>query len=553
MLRPILAVTALSLVAFAVGCGGTPRRDAFVPPSPFPARDAVARMGAQPAKPPPSRKVAASPGFVVELDEPAPSTLETELGKSLLPGRSPSMAKPNRCYARNLARFYLGASALPEERLDRFLRGACGLATPTATSWIGFVEAPRGAPDAEVVAALSKLTPPSWKDHDATVSVERDDKRVVVAIAGVRPQAEISVAGPDASGAVAVRGRLRGAPAQAVAWINQGESSAAECAVDPTVQLPAFAFSCPMAKGDASAWVQVVSRADKRILAELAAQVLVRRDPARAVEVPPSARRAGAEPDLGKAIVAGVNDARASAKLGPLALAPEQSATNGRLTPHFFSAVEASGTQADEIALGMLAGWDVAGTIRTGELLSAMITGAKSAPEWLDFSLEMPMGRTALLAPDLEQIAVGVAPPDSFGGVGAVVTTYGFFRGADHDKDAVRVLAAANRARSAHGLPAAPRIEPLPVLAREAKAVAQSSKDPMAALQDALSGESARTGRSVKGWAFATHSLDRLTWPSEVLAIKTLHLGVAVTHFKTEEMPWGVYIVYLLVPADQLP
>jgi hypothetical protein len=545
------AVLALALVA----CGGG-KREAFVPPNPFPTRDAVAKMGGAPAKPPTARKVAPSPGFTVDLaqrDEATP--VEQDLAKvNLTAGRAG--AKALRCYARNLARFVLKADAGPDERVDRVMRGACGVTAPAVERSVAWVDAPLATPDAEVSAALAKVRPPEWKGHEVAVGVERGSSRVVAAYVGYKPDGELAVAGPDASGKVTLTGRARATAAQVTAWINQGETSAVPCEPDLRAKLPSFSFTCQLAASDATAWVQVLARSDGRILSNVVGQALVRRDPARAIEVPsrPSAPAGPGSGDVAAALVAGINQARAAVKLKPLAVAPEQSATNGRLTPHYFSASDAGDEgRQDQLALGMLAGWDVAGTIRTGDLVSALVSGATSPSAWLDYALEMPLGRSSLYQPDLEQIAVGTAPVDAFGGVGAVVTTYGFFRGADHDREAQTVFDAVNRARAAQSLGPALRIAPLPILAREAKAVANEGRDPMAALEAALSGESERASRSVRGWVFATHSLDALALPPELTAVKTLHLGVAVTHFKGEGMAWGVYVVYLVAPADQLP
>ncbi len=72
------------------------------------------------------------------------------------------------------------------------------------------------------------------------------------------------------------------------------------------------------------------------------------------------------------AVLDEINTVRTQAKLAPVALSPEESAVVLRLAPRYFGAVlgdDKSGVQ-DLIALGLSAGWSVAGTVRLGRLTS---------------------------------------------------------------------------------------------------------------------------------------------------------------------------------------
>ncbi|MFP8879944.1 MAG: hypothetical protein VCE43_11025, partial [Myxococcota bacterium] len=62
---------------------------------------------------------------------------------------------------------------------------------------------------------------------------------------------------------------------------------------------------------------------------------------------------------------------------------------------------------ADLIALGVLAGWDVSGVIKTGELAFGAVAETSDLSALLSAVLDEPLSRGALLAPGSSKIAVG--------------------------------------------------------------------------------------------------------------------------------------------------
>ena len=119
------------------------------------------------------------------------------------------------------------------------------------------------------------------------------------------------------------------------------------------------------------------------------------------------------------AVIAGLNATRIQAGLPPVRLAEAQSATAVRVARQYFAAsLGASGLgditpagleDINTIALGLLAGWQVAGTIRDGIFFSAVVPHTRDAGRWVDSALSMPIGRNALMAPEIEEVALGSA------------------------------------------------------------------------------------------------------------------------------------------------
>ena len=118
-------------------------------------------------------------------------------------------------------------------------------------------------------------------------------------------------------------------------------------------------------------------------------------------------------------MLAGLNATRVQAGLAPVRLAEAQSVTAARVARQYFAASlgpsglgdVAAGALDDmnTIALGLLAGWQVVGTIRDGTFFSALVPRTRDAGRWVDYALSMPIGREALMAPEIEEVALGSA------------------------------------------------------------------------------------------------------------------------------------------------
>jgi hypothetical protein len=363
---------------------------------------------------------------------------------------------------------------------------------------------------------------------------------------------QVTVAPADASGVVVVRGTAPAKTEAMLGLINQG-ANVAKCEPDVSIPLPLFAFRCPMAAGDRSAWVEVSAQPEGRLLTSSIVLALARRDtgPLDYVAAERGAAAAAIEP---AAVLEGVNRARAAVKLPPVTLAPAQSATNAKLAPHFFQAgLDGDQEKSDLVGLGLIAGWDVEGMIRDGNLFAALLSGDTDANAWLEYALDTPMGRHTMLTPGAQQIAIGAAPRDKVGGLGAVVTTYEFFGDDDHRADAHRVLLRIQRARLARGLSKPVPIAGLDRLAAQAVLVRDGQKDAYDALSDGLAAERAHAGRSVRGWVVAVNDIETMPLPPELLASGQLAVGIEVTHFRPAGAPWGYYVVFLLIPGADAP
>ena len=558
--RGALASLTVAAMLVTLGCAGEGARGAGAKhPSlkvaqPFPTRDALDKVAQTPLRAVPTRSVATTAEWSFDttpVDAPAP--VETRYAQvATKTGVHLTYAKELRCVARELARFRLEHDAFPDERLKRFIIASCGLTTTQVSYAEQRGEAPTELTDEKLLEQWQNklMVDAALKDQVAGVWMARKGKRVVIMTAAAPAMGEMVVSPADASGRVEVRGTAPAGTETVLALVNQGETGVDRCEPDLATPLPLFAFHCTMAAGDKSTWIEVATRAQGRLLLRSVGLALATRDPSAPIKYAPvvhEAKSVTSGNEMSRAVLEGVNRARAAAKLAPVELAPNQASTNERLAPYFFQASMLSDqAQGDVVGLGLLAGWDVQGTIRNGNLYAALLSGTTDANAWLDYALEMPMGRYTMLEGGARQIAIGVAPPSSMGGVGAVVTTYQFFGGADHRADAARVFDLLKRTRTARGLPAPAALADTKAMALEATLVNRGEKEAYEALNAALVGERDRLGKSVRGWVIATNDLDAIPFPPEVMRGGALTVGVEVTHHRDAGAAWGQYIVFLV-------
>lgn len=477
--------------------------------------------------------------------------------------RPPRVTQALSCTAREMGRFVLEHGALPPAGLRRFMTAVCG----SVISVTGFAfaggELPPTATDEEALArwgdAFREQVLVNLKAgaQIAGFSFEQRGSRVAasavfgVEAAQIKPFSPV----PDARGEVTIEGRMLVPAAHVEAYVNRGRFGVARCDVDLSVQRPSFRVFCRPHPADRTAWIQLVYAPPRRVLGAPFAEILARRPGEIPVYRPESyspSRPVESAAQFTRVMVEQLNAARAAAGLGAVALAPRQTATATRLAPHFFAGSSPGGAQAnaDLIALGLLAGWEVDGVIRSGSFVASYSTRGLDAGLWLTGALERPMGRVTLLAPDIEQIAVGPFLSRGPDGVGAMVTGYRFHHGSDHTEDVNRLLVRVIEARRRMRLLPPMRLSTMDeVLKEELGLVHAGESDTRSAMNAVLARAVERFGSNMRCFAIETMSLDALELPPELLRQQALHLDIGVTHHRPKGAAWAQYVV-LVVFAD---
>jgi hypothetical protein len=568
--RDLLAVAAAAALSW--GCAPAASYAPSQPAVVFPTRTELAKIRAAPAAP------EAFGGGDVAVDSWSFDSLPAgdgaayddaspwgDLARELVKAHAATttLSEPLRCAAREIGRFQMQHGGLPTESLRRFMAARCGSSAVGASPvvWQGAVAASVGA-DALVAknrAAIAKLFDEklSAGHHLVGLAASRSESHaaIVVVVANDEARLEATSRSVDARRRVTLRGAARAELTEIGALINRGDAGTARCEPDPLVEPPRFAVTCELAEGDRFAWVDVYGRTRGHMLMREIAGTLVYEGDGR--DVAYASKHAGppapvtAPKELARAIVDGVNRVRRQAKLEPLAIAAKQSEEDERLVGTLLNASYGVGDEdaADKAALGLLAGWEVGGVIRTGSFFVGAVSPTRDATAWVDYALERPLARVVLLDPAARRIAVGPAVPAGTEALGAVVTTYALFESDDHTRDEARFVERLAAARTARGLPAPVRVRGFDTIARETDLVLREGKVPMAALDDMMRAVVARTGSSVRGYVLETSDLEATEIPRQLLGAGPLRAVVAVTHHRVAGAAWGQYVVFVIVLA----
>ena len=513
-----------SLGCLAAGAPAPPSKPAVV----FPSRDELARIPSQEPRAEAfgvddvavetwSFESQASTDAAAYEDSSPWGDVVRDLVKAHPASLTPS--SPLKCAAQELARFHAKNGALPTESLRRFMAARCGAVSAGIAPIVLSVTAARVAPDAELAPKAREafdrhLVGKYARGHYLLgVASAREGQRTSAVAVLARDEAKLEPGSltVDASRRVTLRGEARGEYEGIVAMVNRGQVGTAPCVADRQVSAPPFAVTCELAPGDSFAWVEVLGRRKGELLLHELAETLINEGDRSAIEY--TAHHAGpATPvkgaaDFSRALVEGLNRVRAGAKMAPLVLAPEQSAENARLAGTLVDAmiVDEAGV-SNRAAIGLLAGWDVKGLIRNGSFFLAAV-GTSDATAWLDFALELPIGRSSLLDPSMRLVAVGPTIPAGGKALGAAVTAYALFDSDDHSADATKFFQRVVAARAARGLPAPTRVQAPPEMGAELARIARQGRAPMDALQASMQLAVERTGRGVHGYTLETNDL----------------------------------------------
>jgi hypothetical protein len=542
------------------------------PVAQFPPQAALAAVEARPVELPSVPTVdvpgegwsidpALAPMTADEAWQPA-GPLEGAFAAALAEAKRPArVTKALGCAAHEIGRFALAHGAAPPEVLQRVVDAACSVFAPS----IGF-QSLRAKVSAQVSdeavlehfgdqigAKLLARVPQDAVEIGFAVARAKGELIAIADFDVVPVDLEPSTIVPDANGDVVVSGRLRGDAAYFAGLINQGSYGVRACAVDPTVGRPRFRVTCHVAPEDDTAWMEVLYAPPGTALALPIAQILARRDLTKPVSlrVPtfPGSKPVADPAAFRAAVLEGLNATRTRAGMKPVRLADAQSDAAARVARQYFAAALGAGGAADmnTVALGLLAGWNVQGTIRGATFFAALLPATREVARWLDFALTMPVGRDALLQADVEEIALGPAFLRAPDGIGALVTGYRLQHGEDHAADVASILLRITEARAARGL-STPKTLPGydAAITEELGAVKRGEENPYQALQASLDRAVRRYQSSMRGVVVEAITPDTFEIPAALLAQPNLQLAIGAAHYKPPGAAWAQLVIVIV-------
>ncbi|MFO0756188.1 MAG: hypothetical protein U0359_06835 [Byssovorax sp.] len=460
------------------------------------------------------------------------------------------------CFARENAAFVAATDARPAEMLARFFAARCGVMSGPGATTLQVITADERMTDDAIFAKFEASTKAVIEKHLASrhlmagLAYVRKGGRAVMALSLAPETARLDrtpiVPGPD--GKVILRGEVLGPAIGLRALINRGRFGYAECAVSSTVALPRFLITCDASREDELAWISLSSRQPGRVLGHSVAELLVWPSgaPAKAY-ARLTAGATGASGSAPEALLQEINRIRGEARLSPIGMAEAETKTAAQLAPHYFGGAEGADKDVpDQVALGLLAGWEVEGTIRTGHFVSTWVPGTTVWSDVVRSAISRPIGRETLLDPGAEKIALG--PVNNPQGSGALFTTYALFENHKHDEDVRALAQRIATARAERHLTPPAAVADLNALAGKAAAEVQAGRQTSSdALNGLLRAVSDKLGQDTRGWAAEATSIEHLTIPDEIVTAPSLRFGVGIAHHRNEGEPWGRFVIFLVM------
>lgn len=487
------------------------------------------------------------------------------------------------CTARHAGLFVLAHGARPSDDLLDVMSSRCGALAVGLVATFAVLDDDRARSDEETFAQWEPVLTrairiPRQRHQVAGIFFGRDRGRAAVVVVSGADRAEVSAAPrrPDERGHLVIRGTLRDPAAQARGAITVDRYRTEPCRLDPAVQLPDFVMTCTPSRSDRRARIEMVAFAPSRPYGVTALRMdlwpseppgadVVYRRPVYEAAGQAAGRPTGPmspEDDLRFALRDAVNAIRADAGLAPLVLAPAQSQLATRLAPRYLTEVygitaderQTPGSQApgspssEDIALGLMAGWDVPGTVyRSGFTMA--VSGAPDAGVLLGSIASSPFGRRVLFDPGAHFLALG--PVVKNGAAASLVATYAVVEQVDRRAVVARALATVERRRGERGLSSSGHLdEARRIIADAAKRLESGRLDPDSAAAWLLSQTGELRAHNTWAWTLAVPEPGPFPFPEQLFERDRIRVAAALTTYRPPGDAWASFVLIVVAAGD---
>ena len=556
---------ALALTAFLMlgGCAGGSAVQQAVIDRGFPSKSQLAEVVRAPLAP---REQALQKGLAVdrwELAGPFPDKADSApwRGEDALARAVADRAEARKggvvltesmqCYAREIGRFVAHHGHLPDDDLQAFAAGSCGV-VPIAPSFL--YNLPLEEPPSVAVAAffdeVIAKTPSSSELGVWTGS--GIGRHVLLAAFGV-PKVKLRSIEPIVDGGRRVR--VRGTVLDRTGWLRAYTTvgsmgfHACETARDVPSVLPDFDVICHVAGGDAYAVFDMLAAAPEAVLGR---QVLMLVLPTGG-KTPSTFQslRVDGLPAQGS-LLDKFNAVRAQIGRTPLREVPVQSQTAYTVIPHYFAAAAKGDLgSVDFITLGMMAGWDVPGPLRDSQFLSFRGSLDHGSASFWSQLLFFPSNRAVLFDADAKQVALGMMRDEKQNGLWGLLTTYTPFEPRAYPEVEKELIDELDRQRRARGKGPVVRIDMIEVqkvLNVAMEKLARGDIAPRSGLEQTLRTLSRRTQRPFNGRVSYAMAVDgwRPSFDGDLVEADNIAVACKVGFYAPSGHHWGQYVSYII-------
>lgn len=459
------------------------------------------------------------------------------------------------CFAHEYARFVATHDRPPPVDIQMFISGRCGT---TVTQWnVRTMKGSKIRPDRVLAdrGKLAELFGDMPNGSQVGIGWDEGESQRVIVIAAGRPDVEIEPVRLDGvpKASVVIRGKVLWPIEWLNAHVTRGELGYERCETLTEASGPngEFGVECSVDPKDPLAFIEIVAAQRGSLMGRAVLTLGVSPDGSAPHDYVVSMQPLPVDDGdrRPEALVAGINAVRDRAKVEPLRLSPEQSTVAQNLFEHLQGQDDVA--VKNEIALGIMAGWQVEGTIREG--------GFKVAPanrEWplarlLAGSLASPSFRSVALDPDADIVAVGQLESTRSGARSVLWATYDMFEPKDFGEEEAILLGELDAQRAALGLDAVARMDgrqDREALEASARRIRNHEASPPDELQAVLNHFASTIRGRVQGMVLAPMRLDgwRPEFPEALLKAEHVAVATKISYFKPEGAAWGQHVVLLV-------
>jgi hypothetical protein len=456
-----------------------------------------------------------------------------------------------RCYAREMGRFLAEQGELPQDDLQSFAIGRCGVVPNMPT--VAYSRSSESLPLEQAAAFVARSAKKGRGPSELGMWMGAGPKGHLVVAAFGSPQVKITsaVVTPGDDPFLHVQGRVLEPTASVRGYATAGELGFRTCGPMPgsTAALPDFDLQCELASDDAYAVFDMIAAAPNAVLSR---QVLTLVVPVKG-EMPATytSLAVSVVPRSTGGIVEQLAAVRAKRSLVPLQEVPAQSAwTAGLLLPYYATPIDEDSARHESIVLGLLAGWDVPGPLRDSQFIG-FVGRAGDVRGTLAELLFFPSNRSVLLDPDASKVAVATGQDANADVVLGLLATYATFEPRHDPAFEASLLDELDRQRQANGRKPVERAggpETMRVIDHAMEKLSQGELTPADGLDQVVRTLRHRFHGSFQGQVFSTRGIDgwRPIYRGSLLDLDDIQVTVQVGYFAPQDSNWGQYVTYLI-------
>ena len=253
------------------------------------------------------------------------------------------------------------------------------------------------------------------------------------------------------------------------------------------------------------------------------------------------------------AVITAINALRRSAGLRPVSAAAGQTKVVETLLPHLVAATEdpSQSELADQIALGLIAGWKVEGNVQSGRILLQASHYGTPLERELASQLSSPFTRAQLLDPDTSVVAHAEVADEALGMRRSLLASYRLFVDRDYTPEIAAFFDLVDRQRAVRGLDPVIRVDAeadRTLLQRTATRVRDGELDPGAAMDELLQHYVEQNHRAFQGLMLHPYELEG--WVPELegdlVTARRVAAAVAMSHWSPPGSAWGRQLVLVV-------